>query len=232
LITGYVELSQPASLNDVRSLIKYATSDASRSALDQLVGSHAEQVMSVRLSILDILERHGDLDIPFPAFLQMLPSMRIRQYSISSSPLWDPRHITLTVSVIHAPALADQAKRFEGVASSYLAELRKGDRVAVSVRPSNVAFHLPEDPLTPIVMFCAGSGIAPMRGFVQERAVQKQSGRAVGKMQLFYGCRSPEMDFLYSNTDLKEWIGLGIIEVYTAFSQQVDDSQGCKYIQE
>lgn len=162
----------------------------------------------------------------------MLPAMRVRQYSISSSPLWNPEHVTLTVSVVDGPALSGRQDEFLGVASNYLANLRPGDKVQVAVRPSNAAFHPPPDPLTPLVMFCAGSGLAPMRGFIQERAAQKQSGREVAPALLFFGCRSPQDDFLYADAELGEWIKLGVVDVRPAFSRSPDQSNGCKYVQE
>jgi cytochrome P450/NADPH-cytochrome P450 reductase len=231
LLSGYVELSQPASGSDLRVLLKYAP-EGTKPALETLLASHAELVMSVRLSVLDILERHPDIAISFPAYLQLLPSMRVRQYSISSSPLHHARRATLTVSVLHAPALADHEQAFLGVGSSYLAGLRAGDRVALSVRPSNAAFHLPADPTVPVVMFAAGSGLAPMRGFIQERAEQRKAGRETGRMILYYGCRTPEDDYLYSDSDLKEWTALGVVDVRPAFSKLPDASHGCKYVQE
>jgi cytochrome P450/NADPH-cytochrome P450 reductase len=232
LLSGYVELSQPASSSDIRILIKHASDSSTKEALDRLLGSHSELVMSVRLSVLDILERHNDIAIPFPTYLQLLPSMRVRQYSISSSPLWNSRHATLTISVVQAPALSDDEQQFLGVGSNYLASLRKGDRVAVSVRPSNALFHLPADPSVPVIMFAAGSGIAPMRGFMQERAEQKKAGRETGKMLLYYGCRDPELDYLYSDTDLKEWSELDVVDIRPAFSRKTEESYGHRYVQE
>jgi len=84
----------------------------------------------------------------------------------------------------------------------------------------------------PMVMVAAGSGLAPMRGFLQERAVQKKAGRDVAKSLLFFGCRSPNEDYLYSDSDLKEWSELGIVDVRPAFSRAPADSAGCKYVQE
>lgn len=198
--------------------------------LKDLASSYADQVLSKRLSILDILEAHQDIKLPFGAYLEMLPPMRIRQYSISSSPLWNPQHVTLTISVLDAPAISGREEKFMGVASNYLNNLKPGDRVQMAIRPS-AAFHLPADPTVPVIMFCAGSGVAPMRGFIQERALQKKSGREVGKMLLFFGCRSPKHDFLYSDSDFPEWIESGILDVRPAFSKSSDDSVGCKYVQ-
>lgn len=81
-------------------------------------------------------------------------------------------------------------------------------------------------------MFAAGSGIAPMRGFMQERSIQLASGRNVGKMMLFYGCHSPDEDYLYTNDDFKEWSKLGFMDIRPAFSRATEKSGGSKYVQE
>ncbi|KAJ7146594.1 fatty acid hydroxylase [Mycena epipterygia] len=232
ILSGYIELSQPATTRDLGILSQAATTDATRSYLEELKSSYSEAVLAKRLSVFEILETHPDIELSIGAFLQMLPSMRMRQYSISSSPLWNPSHITVTVSVLDAPALSATTNQpFLGVGSNYLASLLPGDRVQMSVRPSAVAFHPPENPATPVVMFCSGSGIAPMRGFIQERAAQKATGREVGEMLLFFGCRDPAKDFLYSDTDLAEWIKAGVVDVRPAFSRSPEDSKGCKYVQ-
>jgi hypothetical protein len=57
LLSGYVELSQPASSGDIRTLLKY-TPEANKQVLDTLLASHAELIMSVRLSVLDTPQGH------------------------------------------------------------------------------------------------------------------------------------------------------------------------------
>ncbi|KAJ7118091.1 cytochrome P450 [Mycena epipterygia] len=235
ILSGYIELSQPATTKDLRILHdRRAVQPAlpHRAHLEQLKSSYNDAVLTKRLSVFEILETHVDISLSIGAFLQMLPPMRVRQYSISSSPLWNPSHITVTFSVLDAPALVGKtAQPFLGVGSNYLAGLMPGDRVQMSIRPSTAAFHPPDDPTTPVVMFCTGSGIAPMRGFIQERAAQKASGRAVGKMLLFFGCRSPDADFLYSDSDLAKWTMEGFVDVRPAFSRSPENSKDCKYVQ-
>lgn len=232
LLSGYVELQQPATTRDIETLLKSKNSEHSTKALQSLAANYAEAVFKKRFSVLDILEEHKDIDLPFSTFLTMLPSMRIRQYSISSSPLWNAQRVSLTISVVDAPAISGRVEPFLGVASTYLANLRPGDKVQLSVRASNAAFHPPSDPNIPLLMVCAGSGLAPLRGFLQERAMQKQAGREVAKSLLFFGCRAPGEDFLYGETDLKEWSELGIVDVRPAFSRSSGESQGCRYVQE
>jgi cytochrome P450/NADPH-cytochrome P450 reductase len=145
----------------------------------------------------------------------MLPPARARQYSISSSPLWNARRCTLTVAVVDAPALSGRG-RYQGMASSYLANCTPGTRVAIAVRTSNDHFHPPASPESPMVMVCAGTGLAPFRGFLQERAMQAQNGRSVGQSLLFFGCDDPDVDFLYRD-ELAAWEAAGVVSVRPAF---------------
>ncbi|KAF8212814.1 hypothetical protein K438DRAFT_1566371 [Mycena galopus ATCC 62051] len=71
-----------------------------------------------------------------------------------------------------------------------------------------------------------------MRGFIQERAVQKESGREIGQMLLFFECRIPTDDFRYSENDLTEWSAQVVVDVRPAFSRSPAHSEGCKYVQQ
>ncbi|KAH9937812.1 fatty acid hydroxylase [Epithele typhae] len=229
LLSGYVELQQPATQRDLEALIA-AAPETAQAALKDLVANYADKVFAPRLSVLDVLEEQPSIPLTLGPLLHMLPAMRIRQYSISSSPLWNPTHATLTLAVVDAPARSGRTEPYLGVASTYLASLRGGDKVQCAVRPSAAAFHPPTDPGVPLVMICAGSGLAPMRGFLQERAEQKRAGRAVAASLLFFGCRDPRGDFLYGDAELKEWAELGVVDVRPAFSRCVGESAGCRYV--
>jgi cytochrome P450 / NADPH-cytochrome P450 reductase len=232
LLSGYVELSQPATTRDLRRLVEISTEVNTTKLLEDLLSSYTEKVVERRLSLLSLVENHAELQLSFVEFLYMLPSMRIRQYSISSSPLAGPSHVSLTISVLRGPDVSGRDEAFLGVASNFLSQLKAGDKVSLSVRSSPAAFHLPADPAVPLVLFAAGSGIAPMRGFIQERAIMKASGRQVGSVVLFFGCRNPGEDYLYGETELKEWVDQGVVDVRPAFSRATEASKGCKYVQE
>ncbi|KAJ3826077.1 fatty acid hydroxylase [Lentinula raphanica] len=233
VLSGYVELSQPATTQDMRTLIDAAKSDHVRAQLTKLKERYQTDILSHRISVLDLLEKYPDgIKLDITTYLCMLPPMRIRQYSISSSPLWNAEHVTVTVSVLQEESLAGGGQEFLGVASNYLSELVPGDRVQMSVRASAAVFRLPENPEIPLIAYCAGSGFAPLRGFIQERASQKISGRKVGKILLFFGCRDPDGDYLYSKDDLAEWSKLGVVDVRPAFSRFPEHSKGCKYVQD
>ncbi|KAB5577830.1 putative bifunctional P-450:NADPH-P450 reductase [Coniochaeta sp. 2T2.1] len=237
VLGAYVELAQPATKRGILSLVEAAKDDPTREQLTKLstdAETYARDISAKRVSILDLLERFPTVDLPFSTFLALLPPMRVRQYSISSSPLWNPTAVTLTYSLLDAPSLSDPSGRHHlGVASSYLASLAPGDKLHVSVRPSHTAFHLPLDAAnTPIILIGAGSGIAPFRGFVQERAAQIAAGRKLAPALLFFGCRAPDKDDVYRE-EMDRWEKLGAVEVRRAFSRSADaDAKGCKYVQD
>jgi cytochrome P450/NADPH-cytochrome P450 reductase len=218
VLAAYVELGQPATMKQIAVMAKATPCPPEKRALEQLLLQEAyeKEILAKRTSLLDLMERFASCQLTFGGFLEMLPPMRARPYSISSTPLWNATHCTLTVAVVDAPALSGQG-RHQGVASSYLAGAEPGARVSVAVRPSNVAFHPPESLETPLVLICAGSGLAPFRGFLQERAIHASRGRTVGKALLFFGCDHPDVDLLYRD-ELEAWAQAGIVEVRTAFS--------------
>lgn len=119
-----------------------------------------------------------------------------------------------------------------GVATSYLDSVRENDTVHVTIRPSHAAFSLPSDPeQTPLVCIAAGTGLAPFRGFIQERARMISAGRTLAPALLFFGCRAPGRDDIYRD-ELDEWESLGAVDVRRAYSRQSEDSEGCRYVQD
>ncbi|EON61408.1 bifunctional P-450:NADPH-P450 reductase [Coniosporium apollinis CBS 100218] len=232
LFGAYVELAQPATKRNVLALAEATKDEATKIELTRLSDSaFTEEISNKRVSILDLLERFPSVSLPLGPFLQLLPPMRVRQYSISSSPLWNPHRVTLTYAVLDQPSLSGHG-RYVGVASNYLSGLTAGDRLHVSVRQSHQAFHLPSDPeKVPIICIAAGTGLAPFRGFIQERAAQIAAGRDLAPALLFFGCRDPEVDDLYA-AEFAKWEKMGAVEVRRAYSRKPEASDGCRYVQD
>ncbi|KAJ5811849.1 hypothetical protein N7474_008150 [Penicillium riverlandense] len=177
----------------------------------------------------------------FSALLSMMPKLRPRYFSIASSPLVDPESIAITAGLVETPT--SQADRpFVGLATGYLYalhgqknQINKANRLRPQYNfdgPRSVLsgykmfayvqkskFKLPAKTEIPILMIAAGSGIAPFRGFVQERMALSRRGESVGKMILFYGSRSKE-DCLYSDV-WSEAENMGILETRFVFSSQL-----------
>ncbi len=227
LLASYVELSQPATRKQIEQLAAATACPPDKQALQVLAASpaaYADQVLDRRVTLLDLLESYPACQLPFSSFLQLLGPLTPRQYSISSSPRWSPDHATLTVAVLQAPALSGRGT-YEGAASAYLAQVRPGTKIAVSVRPSNVGFRPPQSLAAPLVMACAGTGIAPFRGFLQDRAQQAQEqDTAPAPALLFFGCDHPDVDYLYRD-ELAAWAEQGIVEMRPAYSAAPQDGQ-------
>lgn len=233
VLSAYVELSQTATRRNVEGIIKFTTDGSDKEELERLRSeSFNTEIKGKRVSPLDLLERFPKTDIPFSAFLTMLPQLRLRQYSISSSPLAEPGSCTLTWSVIDQESFQGDGKRFLGVASNYLSNLHEGDRIHVNVKQSHQSFHLPLDIAeTPLIMVCAGTGIAPFRGFIQERALQVEAGRKLAPALLFFGCQKPGQDDLHAD-EISAWASKGAVDVRYAYSRDPQSSNGAKYAQD
>jgi cytochrome P450/NADPH-cytochrome P450 reductase len=161
LLGAYIELAQPASKRNILALVDATRDKGTSKELTHLSDEgFSEEITKKRVSVLDLLERFPSVQLPLGIFLKMQPPMRVRQYSISSSPLWNPNNVTLTYAVVDQPALSGQG-RYVGVASNYLANLAVGDKLHVNVRASHQAFHLPKDSKNvPVIMIAAGTGMS------------------------------------------------------------------------
>lgn len=233
-----VELATPITKRQLATLAELAKEGSEeRKHLEDMQEDAAYQdLLKKRYSVLDILEEYSRLEVPFGTYVDMLQALTPRQYSISSSPLHpdnNPGHgefadiCSLTYDVHSSSALSGHGT-FRGVASSYLGSRRPGDRISCFVRPTNVGFRMPPDTETPLIMVSAGTGIAPMRAFLQERAAIKQAGvKKLGPAVLFFGCRNEHKDFIYKE-QLEAWEREGIFELKTAFSQP--DKGDKKYV--
>lgn len=219
------ELQAVATRKDIATLARFVECPNSKSGLEALAAPPAEdgtdlytsEVLEKRKSVLDILEDYPACDLPLAVFLELIPFLAPRYYSISSSPAQTPNRCSITVGVVKGPALSGKGE-FEGTCSNYLARLSPGDRFQAVVRKPTANFRLPQDPATPIIMIGPGTGIAPFRGFLQQRDHLQQEGAQLGQALLFFGCRHPDHDYMYRD-ELEDFHERGIAEVHTAFSR-------------
>lgn len=232
LFSAYVELSQPATRRGISMLREASTDETTKTALDALIeGDFAAEITEKRVSLLDLLERFPSIQLPLSAFVASLIAMRVRQYSISSSPLANPNRATLTYAVLDELSISGQG-RYVGVASNYLSSVKPGDIIHVAVKHSHQAFHLPTDgENVPIIMVAAGTGLAPFRGFIQERAAQLGAGRKLAPAHLYFGTHHPTQDDLYRE-ELDFWERMGAVTTHRAYSRAPEHSNGHRHIDE
>ncbi|MEE9315038.1 MAG: cytochrome P450 [Rhizobiaceae bacterium] len=220
LLSSYIELQAVATRKDVATLARYTECPKSRPKLNALAeDDYRDKVFAKKLSVLDILEQFPACELPLGAFLEIPPTMAPRYYSISSSPNNAKGMCSVTVGVVDAPAISGKGQ-FKGVCSNYLANQGKGDQLFASIRKSNDDYRLPKDPSTPVIMIGPGTGIAPFRGFLQERAALAKKGKKkVGETVLFFGCRHPEQDYIYKD-ELEAYAKAKQVDLHVAFSRK------------
>ncbi|WP_210124682.1 MULTISPECIES: assimilatory sulfite reductase (NADPH) flavoprotein subunit [unclassified Staphylococcus] len=148
-----------------------------------------------------------------PQLLRKLPS---REYSIASSNKVNPNSVHITVRVVKYEA--HRRERF-GVCSVQLADRTSvGDKLPVYLK-KNPNFKFPYDTETPVIMIGAGTGIAPYRAYLQERAYLNIKG----EQWLIFGNQNYHHDFLYKD-DLEQWLEEGVLsKLDLAFSRETEN---------
>jgi cytochrome P450 / NADPH-cytochrome P450 reductase len=224
LLGEFVELQQVATRKQIQIMAENTRCPQTKPKLLAYVGDDAAateryraDILGKRKSVFDLLEEHPACELPFHAYLEMLSLLAPRYYSISSSPTGDPARCSVTVAVVEGPASSGRGT-YRGICSNHLASRRAGETIHATVRETKAGFQLPDDPSVPIIMVGPGTGLAPFRGFLQERAARKAKGATLGPAMLFFGCRHPEQDYLYED-ELKAFAADGITELHTAFSR-------------
>ena len=141
-----------------------------------------------------LFERFPSIQIPLENLLELLPKLQPRFYTIASSSLVHPQSVHITVSVIQSRTPG--GRTFSGLCSNFLATTVAGkSMIPVFIREST--FRLPKCLATPVVMIGPGTGIAPMRAFLQESAFLRSKGESLSAWWLYFGCRYKDVDYIY-----------------------------------
>lgn len=148
-------------------------------------------------------------------FVGLLRKLQPRLYSIASSQKAVGEAVHLTVATVRYESFGRPRK---GVCSTFLAERAGGPGAVPVFVHSAKHFRLPEDPATPIIMVGPGTGVAPFRAFLQERAATGASGPS----WLFFGEQRSRSDYFYQE-DFEGWLASGVLtKLSTAFSRDQD----------
>ena len=218
LLTSFVDLLGPVSRKELRMLAQHCACPPEKKALEELSNSaFAEEITAKERSFLDLCQQFRSVTCSLDLLLSARPLLKPRYYSISSSPLMMKETVSLTVGVqIHAIAASGMHK---GICSNYLAQVAPSKVIQCFVKDTRSHFRLPEDTKQDIILIGPGTGLAPLRGFLQERCMQKAQGIPVGRQLLFFGCRHPDRDYLY-RTELESYQASGLLQgLFVAFSR-------------
>ncbi|MEQ6278773.1 NADPH-dependent assimilatory sulfite reductase flavoprotein subunit [Kluyvera huaxiensis] len=176
-------------VNTANIVENYATLTRSESLLP-LVGDKAQlQQYAATTPIVDMV-RFSPAQLDAEALIGLLRPLTPRLYSIASAQAEVESEVHVTVGVVRYDI---EGRTRAGGASSFLADrVEEEGEVRVFIE-HNDNFRLPANPQTPVIMIGPGTGIAPFRAFMQQRAADG----AEGKNWLFFGNPHFTEDFLY-----------------------------------
>jgi sulfite reductase (NADPH) flavoprotein alpha-component len=184
-------------------LLSHVSGGATRALAKALARGEDPDGDAATLDVLATLYKFRQTRPHAEVFVEALEPLQPRLYSISSSPKHLPGRLSLTVDAVRYTIGKRQRL---GVASTFLAErIEAGAPLKVFVQAAQ-HFALPVDPATPVIMIGPGTGVAPFRAFLQERAATG----APGRNWLFFGHQHQATDFFYRD-ELQAWQKQGLL---------------------
>lgn len=257
LFRYYLEICAPLSRDTILGLAQFAPTPDARTyvlKLGQEKTFYADFLRHTHLTFGRLLSLASPTapwsQLPLAYVVDSLHKIQPRYYSISSSSVISPRRPSITALVSASPLPENPTQSIRGLTTNYLLALSNSQLSPLTYDlsgPSNSLqstklyahirkskFKLPTLSSTPIIMVAAGSGLAPFRAFIAERAKIAAMGRPVGETVLFFGCRHPDEDFIYREEieGMKRELsgGIGVMRIITAFSRV----EGCPkvYVQD
>ena len=208
-------------VNTANIVENYATLTRSETLLP-LVGDKAQlQHYAATTPIVDMV-RFSPAQLDAEALIGLLRPLTPRLYSIASSQAEAENEVHVTVGVVRYDI---EGRARAGGASSFLADRVEEDGEVRIFIEHNDNFRLPANPQTPVIMIGPGTGIAPFRAFMQQRAAEG----AEGKNWLFFGNPHFTEDFLYQ-VEWQSYVKEGVLSrIDLAWSR---DQQQKVYVQD
>ncbi|CAE8716661.1 unnamed protein product [Polarella glacialis] len=149
-------------------------------------------------TFFDLMTKFSSARPPLEQLLSIVPLIKPRIYSIASDDKYKPDCVEFTV-VINQWKTKGTGEMKTGTCTKFIQRAAVGTKIPCSVICGT--FQFPADDTTPMVMVGLGTGIAPIRSFMQDKLYKKKKGIKTGPMVVFYGCRREKEELLYK----EEW---------------------------
>ncbi len=215
LLTDFVEIQDVMPRRALAVVIEQTRCPHTKSELGKLGDDilWQSEIAEKRLTLLGLLVKYPAAELSLDSFVELSSAVAPRFYSIASSPMVSPEAIDLIVGTVHAPAWSGIGTH-QGFASTHMRDLSPGEHVFGYIRRPNPPFAPPHDGAVPLILVGPGTGFAPLRGFIQERAAL----HATAPCHLFFGARHPDHDWL-CRAEMEQWEADGVIDLHMAYSQ-------------
>lgn len=212
-LTYFLDIRTPPSKLFLRRLAQYAQKPEEQEALEKLsktANEYDEWKRNNLPTLFGVLSQFPSVrGLPSSFLLSQLPLLQQRFYSISSSQEAHPNEIHVTYAVVQYVTPKNPKDIRKGICTNWLRDCEMTTTVPCYLK-SAPSFHLPADPSVPVIMVATGTGIAPFRGFWQQRrldlekinaskekttARKDENGNYV--FSLYFGCRNHDIDNIF-----------------------------------
>uniref|UniRef100_A0A023EXK0 NADPH--cytochrome P450 reductase n=1 Tax=Aedes albopictus TaxID=7160 RepID=A0A023EXK0_AEDAL len=225
-LTHYLEITALPRTHILKELAEYCSEEKDKEFLRFMCSTNPEGkakyqqwIQDSCRNIVHVLEDLPSCRPPLDHICELLPRLQPRYYSISSSSKLYPTTVHVTAVLVKYETTTGRVNH--GVATTFLSQKHPLDgqplpRVPIFIRKSQ--FRLPAKTETPVIMVGPGTGLAPFRGFIQERDFNRKDGKEVGQTILYFGCRKRTEDYIYEE-ELEDYVERGVMKLRTAFSR-------------
>ncbi|KAH6915300.1 assimilatory sulfite reductase, partial [Coprinopsis sp. MPI-PUGE-AT-0042] len=192
-------------------LAEFATNKVENYAL-RFIGSPEGSATFKKLSekdtvtFADLLRAYPSAKPGIEKLCELVGDIKPRHYSIASAQAVVGDRVDLLVVTVDWMTPGGSPRY--GQCTRYLAGLKVGQKVTVSIKPS--VMKLPPNPKQPLIMAGLGTGAAPFRAFLQYLALRVEQGEEVGPVYYYFGSRYQAAEYLYGE-EIEAWILDGVV---------------------
>ncbi|KAL8625897.1 hypothetical protein ACOMHN_012489 [Nucella lapillus] len=240
LVRCYLDIGSVPRRSFFEMLAHFAEDELEREKLQEFCTPEGQDDLfsycnRVRRTILEVLQDFhlASRRVPLDYLFDIIPALQPRAFSIASSPQAHPDEIQILMAVVKYRTKLHNPR--QGVCSTWLSSLTPDLEVKVPIWVKPGTIHFPEDGAKPVIMVGPGTGVAPFRSYIHERAasglggvapfrsyIHERAALGLGGNYLFFGCRGMKCDF-YCHTEWERLVQRHLLTLFTAFSRDQEE---------